>query len=85
MVRGAAGYPNVLFRWWPMFFVGALLAEKLKPFFPKIEREPTVAPQEDDTETDTKMEGTESLEGSGKTLQSKEDYGTSSGDAEAVV
>ena len=71
MVRGAAGYPNVLFRWWPMFFVGALWAEKLKPFFPKIERVTTVAPLEDDSETDTNMEGSESLEGSGKTLQTK--------------
>ena len=82
MVRGAAGYPNVLYRWWPMFFVGALLAEKLKPYFPKIERKPIVAPLED-AETNTKMEGTESL-GSGKTPPLT-DYGTSSGDAEAVV
>eukprot|EP00956_Cyclotella_meneghiniana_P013244 scaffold18978_cov74-Cyclotella_meneghiniana.AAC.7 len=25
-----AGYPNVLFRWWPSFFVGSLLAEQVK-------------------------------------------------------
>ena len=72
MVRGAAGYPNVLYRWWPMFFVGALLAEKLKPYFPKIK--PIVAPLEEDTETDTKVED-----------PPLKDYGTSSGDAEAVV
>mmetsp|Transcript_37271 Transcript_37271/g.79462 ORF Transcript_37271/g.79462 Transcript_37271/m.79462 type:complete len:423 (-) Transcript_37271:64-1332(-) len=30
MVRASAGHPNVLLRWWPMFFVGSLLAEKLK-------------------------------------------------------
>ena len=76
MVRGAAGYPNVLYRWCPMFFVGALLAEKLKPYFPKIERKPIVAPLEEDTETDTEVEG--------KTPPLT-DYGTSSGDAEAVV
>ena len=47
--------------------MGALLAEKLKPYFPKIERKPIVAPLEEDNETDTKVEGTESL-GSGRHL-----------------
>lgn len=30
MFLAFAGYPNVLLRWWPSFFVGSLLAEQLK-------------------------------------------------------
>jgi len=30
MVLASAGYPNVLLRWWPMFFIGSFLAEKAK-------------------------------------------------------
>ena len=30
MFLAVAGYQNVLFRWWPSFFVGSFLAEKLK-------------------------------------------------------
>ena len=30
MFLAGAGYPNVLFRWWPSFFVGSYLAEKVK-------------------------------------------------------
>jgi uncharacterized membrane protein YedE/YeeE len=30
MFLACAGYPNVLMKWWPSFFVGALLAEKVK-------------------------------------------------------
>lgn len=30
MFLAVAGYQHVLFRWWPSFFVGAFLAEKLK-------------------------------------------------------
>ena len=30
MFLAFAGYPNVLFRWWPSFFVGSILAEKVK-------------------------------------------------------
>jgi len=26
------GYPNVLYRWWPSFFVGSFIAQKLKDF-----------------------------------------------------
>jgi len=29
MFLACAGYPNVLFRWWPSFFIGALIAENL--------------------------------------------------------
>lgn len=29
MVLAFAGYPNVLFRWWPSFFIGSYLAEKM--------------------------------------------------------
>ena len=27
-----AGYPYLLYRWWPMFFVGALIGEQIKTF-----------------------------------------------------
>eukprot|EP00581_Thalassiosira_minuscula_P027973 CAMPEP_0183759938 /NCGR_PEP_ID=MMETSP0739-20130205/7409_1 /TAXON_ID=385413 /ORGANISM="Thalassiosira miniscula, Strain CCMP1093" /LENGTH=388 /DNA_ID=CAMNT_0025997805 /DNA_START=228 /DNA_END=1395 /DNA_ORIENTATION=+ len=30
MILASCGYPNVLYRWWPMFFVGSFLAEKAK-------------------------------------------------------
>jgi len=30
MFLAVAGYQNVLMRWWPSFFVGAFLAEKVK-------------------------------------------------------
>ncbi|KAL7463908.1 hypothetical protein ACHAXS_004286 [Conticribra weissflogii] len=30
MFLAFAGYPNVLLRWWPSFFVGSLLAEQVK-------------------------------------------------------
>ena len=30
MFLACAGYPNVLLRWWPSFFVGAFVAEKVK-------------------------------------------------------
>ena len=30
MFLAFAGYPNILFRWWPSFFVGSLLAEQVK-------------------------------------------------------
>jgi len=30
MFLGCAGYPNILLRWWPSFFVGSFLAEKVK-------------------------------------------------------
>ena len=30
MVLACAGYQNVLLRWWPMFFVGVILAEVVK-------------------------------------------------------
>lgn len=30
MVLASIGYPNILLRWWPMFFVGSFLAEKVK-------------------------------------------------------
>jgi len=32
MVLASCGHPNVLYRWWPMFFVGSFLAEKAKSF-----------------------------------------------------
>lgn len=32
-----AGYPNVLLRWWPSFFVGSFLAEKLKSLSVKVQ------------------------------------------------
>mmetsp|Transcript_24956 Transcript_24956/g.53161 ORF Transcript_24956/g.53161 Transcript_24956/m.53161 type:complete len:280 (-) Transcript_24956:110-949(-) len=30
MFLACAGYPNVLLKWWPSFFIGSFLAEKLK-------------------------------------------------------
>lgn len=32
MFLACAGYPNVLLRWWPSFFAGSYLAEKVKTF-----------------------------------------------------
>jgi uncharacterized membrane protein YedE/YeeE len=37
MFLACAGYPNVLLRWWPSFFVGAFLAEKVKSFSVKMQ------------------------------------------------
>ncbi|KAL7527361.1 hypothetical protein ACHAXR_003863 [Thalassiosira sp. AJA248-18] len=36
MFLACAGYPNVLLKWWPCFFVGSFLAEKVKSFSVKI-------------------------------------------------
>lgn len=44
MFLACAGYPNVLLRWWPSFFVGVFLAEKLKLFSVKIQVSPQVSP-----------------------------------------
>ena len=30
MFLAVAGYPNILYRWWPSFFIGSYLAEKVK-------------------------------------------------------
>ena len=30
MFLACAGYPNVLFRWWPSFFIGSLIAENME-------------------------------------------------------
>lgn len=41
MFLGIAGYPNVLLRWWPSFFVGSFLAEKLKSLSAKMQVSPS--------------------------------------------
>ncbi len=38
MFLACAGYPNVLLRWWPSFFVGSFLAEKVKGLIVKIKQ-----------------------------------------------
>mmetsp|Transcript_3034 Transcript_3034/g.6656 ORF Transcript_3034/g.6656 Transcript_3034/m.6656 type:complete len:382 (+) Transcript_3034:88-1233(+) len=40
MFLACAGYPNVLLRWWPSFFVGSFLAEKLKSLSVKMQVSP---------------------------------------------
>jgi uncharacterized membrane protein YedE/YeeE len=40
MFLACAGYPNVLLRWWPSFFVGSFLAEKLKSLVVKMQVAP---------------------------------------------
>eukprot|EP00578_Thalassiosira_sp_NH16_P017667 CAMPEP_0181120114 /NCGR_PEP_ID=MMETSP1071-20121207/23972_1 /TAXON_ID=35127 /ORGANISM="Thalassiosira sp., Strain NH16" /LENGTH=386 /DNA_ID=CAMNT_0023204725 /DNA_START=17 /DNA_END=1177 /DNA_ORIENTATION=+ len=42
MFLACAGYPNVLLRWWPSFFVGSFLAEKLKFFVVRMRVHPQV-------------------------------------------
>jgi hypothetical protein len=36
MFLACAGYPNVLLRWWPTFFVGSFLGEKVKELSVKV-------------------------------------------------
>lgn len=32
MFLAFAGYPYLLYRWWPMFFIGAFIGEQIKTF-----------------------------------------------------
>jgi uncharacterized membrane protein YedE/YeeE len=41
MFLAVAGYPNVLLRWWPSFFVGSFLAEKVKSLSVKVHVSPS--------------------------------------------
>ena len=34
----ANGYPNVMFRWWPMFYLGSFLAEQVKKLSVKVKK-----------------------------------------------
>lgn len=77
MVLGASGYPNILYRWWPMFFVGSFLAEKLKALLPQNsvgKQEEEVVSSHDNTKSN-KIEATE------KTFQCQD---IDAGDKEAV-
>lgn len=38
MVLLANGYPNVMFKWWPMFYLGSYLAEKVKNLSVKVKK-----------------------------------------------
>ena len=68
MILGAAGYPNVLIRWWPMFFLGSFLAEKAKPLFPqRTPRKQEVAAVEEDIECNK-------IEDTGKTAPSEDEF-----------
>ena len=49
MFLAFAGYPYLLYRWWPMFFVGAFIGEQIKTLKDRFKKCQTITGLQEDT------------------------------------